>query len=62
MNKEIRFQLALKDIPQPLREMAISAIRTAPVNQFLKVSYFQRSSTKRIPFTYVEPPHFSAAA
>ncbi len=53
---------SLKEVPQTLREMVLSAIQTVPVNQFLKVSYFQASSAKRIPFTYVEPPHFAAAA
>jgi len=53
---------SLKDVPKALREMVMAAIRTSPVNQFLKVSYFQSSSTKRILFTYVEPPHFAAAA
>jgi hypothetical protein len=45
----------LKELPEDLRELVIRAVTTAPVNQFLKLSYFQASQTKRVPFTYVEP-------
>lgn len=48
----------LTELPEDLRELVIRALTTAPVNQFLKLSYFQASQTKRVPFTYVEP-HFA---
>jgi len=44
----------LNEIPADLRELALHLITSAPVNQFLKLSHFQASPTKRIPFTYVE--------
>lgn len=49
----------LKELPEDLRELVIHAMTSAPVNQFLKLSYFQASQTKRVPFTYVEPYHFT---
>lgn len=52
----------LKELPENLRELVMRAITTAPVNQFLKLSYFQASQTKRVPFTYVEPYHFASMA
>ena len=52
---------SLKELPENLRELVMRAITTAPVNQFLKLSYFQASQTKRVPFTYVEPYHFAIA-
>ncbi len=52
----------LKALPEDLREFVIHAVTSAPVNQFLKVSYFQASQVKRIPFTYVEPLRFASAA
>ncbi len=52
----------LKTLPDELREFVIRAVTSAPVNQFLKVSYFQASRAKRIPFTYVEPLRFASAA
>jgi len=52
----------LKTLPSDLREFIMQVVTTAPVNQFLKVSYFQASQTKRIPFTYVEPLRLAYAA
>ena len=45
----------LTELPEDLREFVIRAVTTAPVNQFLKLSHFQASSTKGMPITYVEP-------
>jgi len=50
----------LKELPEDLREFVIRAVKTAPVNQFLKLSYFQASQTKRVPFTYIESHHFAS--
>ena len=50
----------LKELPEDLRELVIRAATTAPVAQFLKLSYFQASQTKRVPFTYVEPYHLAS--
>ena len=52
----------LKILPDDLREFVIHAVTSAPINRFLKVSYFQASQAKRIPFTYVEPLRFASAA
>jgi hypothetical protein len=52
----------LEQLPEQLRELVVRAVTTAPVNQFLKLSYFQASPTKRVPFTYVEPYRLAAAA
>ena len=52
----------LKTFSLEMQERVIRILTTAPVNQFLKVSYFQASPVKRIPFTYVESPRFAAAA
>jgi hypothetical protein len=52
----------LKELPEDLRELVIHVITTSPVNQFLKLSYFQASQTKHIPFTYVEPYRFASVA
>lgn len=45
----------LEELPEDLQERVLHALTTLPVNQFLKLSYFQESPTKRVPFTYVEP-------
>ena len=50
----------LEQLPEQLRELVIRAVTTEPVNQFLKLSYFQASPTKRVPFTYVEPYRLAA--
>lgn len=52
----------LEELPEDLRELAIRVILKAPVNQFLKLSNFQASPTKRVPLTYVEPYRFASAA
>lgn len=44
----------LAAVPENLREQVLRIITTQPVNQFLRLSYFQASPTERIPFTYVE--------
>ena len=46
--------------PEELRELVLRIISTPPVNQFLKLSHFQESPTKRVPFTYVEPYQFAS--
>lgn len=50
----------LEELPEDLRELVMRAVTTAPVAQFLKLSYFQASETKRVPFTYVEPYRFAS--
>jgi hypothetical protein len=52
----------LEDLPEDLHELIFHLITTAPVNQFLKVSHFQESPTKRVPLTYVEPHQVLAFA
>lgn len=52
----------LEELPEDLRELVIRAVTTVPVNQFLKLSHFQESSTKRVPITYVESYHFASVA
>ncbi|GAB4395652.1 MAG: hypothetical protein Fur0044_54320 [Anaerolineae bacterium] len=52
----------LKGLPETLRELVIRALTTSPVDEFLKLSYFQASPTKRVPFTYVEPSRLAVAA
>jgi len=52
----------LEELPENIRELVVRALTTAPVNQFLKVSHFQESPTRQVPFTYVEPFHFASVA
>lgn len=52
----------LKELPEALRGWVVRALTTSPVDEFLKLSYFQASPTKRVPFTYVEPSHLAVAA
>jgi len=52
----------LNEVPADLRELVLHLLTSAPVSQFLKLSHFQASPTKRIPFTYVESPPSVAAA
>ncbi|MCG3155107.1 MAG: hypothetical protein DKINENOH_01709 [bacterium] len=52
----------LEELPEDLRELALRAVMTTPVNQFLKLSNFQTSPTKRVPLTYVEPYRFASVA
>ncbi len=51
----------LQELPEDLRELVIRIITTSPVNQFLKLSYFQASQTKPVPFMYIEPSRFASA-
>lgn len=52
----------LEELPETLRELVVRAVTTEPVNQFLKLSFFQESPTKRVPFTYVETYRFASVA
>lgn len=52
----------LEELPENLRELVVRALTTMPVNQFLKLSHFQESPTKRVPLTYVEPCRFVSVA
>lgn len=52
----------LEKLPEDLRELVIRTLVNAPVNQFLKLSNFQMSPTKRVPLTFVEPYRFASAA
>jgi hypothetical protein len=52
----------LEELPEDLQELVIRVVMAAPVNQFLKLSHFQASPTKRVPLTYVEPYRFVSAA
>jgi len=45
----------LRELPEDLKELTLRVMTTSPVNQFLKLSNFQASSTEQIPVTYVEP-------
>lgn len=51
----------LDEAPADLRELVLQLLTSAPVSQFLKLSHFQASPTKRIPFTYVESQPIMAA-
>ena len=44
----------LEEAPDDLHELALRLVNSEPVNQFLKMSHFQASATKKVPFTYVE--------
>jgi hypothetical protein len=52
----------LNEVSEDLRELVFHVITSMPVNQFLKLSYFQASPTRRIPFTYVESQPMRAVA
>lgn len=52
----------LEALPEELRELVVRLIAKTPVSQFLKLSNFQLSPTKRVPLTYVEPYRFASAA
>jgi hypothetical protein len=52
----------LDELPEDLRELVLQLVTSMPVSQFLKVSHFQASSTKRVPLTYVESQPTAAAA
>ncbi|MCP4107670.1 MAG: DUF2283 domain-containing protein [Desulfobacteraceae bacterium] len=51
---------SIDELPEELRESVIHSVMTAPVNQFLKMTCFQTSPVKSVPFTYVEPYQFAA--
>lgn len=53
---------SLEELPEDLRELTTRVIVKTPVNQFLKLSNFQATPTKRVPLTYVEPYRFASAA
>jgi len=44
----------LNQVSEDLQELVLHVVTSMPVNQFLKLSYFQASPTRQIPFTYVE--------
>ena len=44
----------LDEIPEDLRRLVLQLLTSMPVSQFVKLSHFQASPTKQIPFTYVE--------
>ena len=44
----------LDEISEDLRELVLHLVTSMPVSQFVKLSHFQASPTKQIPFTYVE--------
>ncbi|NOT57206.1 MAG: DUF2283 domain-containing protein [Deltaproteobacteria bacterium] len=46
----------LNELPEALRAIVLQLVTSAPVNQFLKVSHLQTSSTEQVPLTYVETP------
>ncbi len=51
----------LEALPEDLRELVVRLLAKMPVSQFLKLSNFQMSPTKRVPLTYVEPYRFASA-
>jgi len=52
----------LEAMPEEPREMVLSLLTSAPVNQFLKLTHFQNAPNERIPFTYVESRPLLVAA
>lgn len=52
----------LEELPEDLRNMAVHAIMTKPVDKFLKISFFQGANSRRVPLTYVEPNYFASVA
>ncbi|MFQ5434483.1 MAG: DUF2283 domain-containing protein [Anaerolineae bacterium] len=44
----------LDELSPESRQNILRLVTSMPVSQFLKLSYFQASPTKQIPFTYVE--------
>jgi uncharacterized protein YuzE len=43
----------LDELPEDFRELVVHTLTAAPLNQFLKLSFFQESLTKRVPLAYV---------
>ncbi len=52
----------LTAMPDELRELVLSLLTSAPVNQFLKLTHFQSAPNVYIPFTYVESRPMLVAA
>ncbi len=52
----------LDDLPEDMQTLVLQLVTTLPVSQFLKLSHFQVSPTKRVPLTYVESPPLMAVA
>lgn len=52
----------LDEISRDLRELVLNLVSSTPVCQFVKMSYYQASPTKKIPFTYVESLPLTATA
>ncbi|HEX9975085.1 MAG TPA: DUF2283 domain-containing protein [bacterium] len=52
----------LEELPDDLRELAVNVVTTEPINQFLKLSYFQASPEQRVPFIFVDRYQFASAA
>jgi len=48
----------LEELPEELAELVVRMLTTVPLNQYLKLSYFQQSPSRHILLTYVEPSHF----
>lgn len=44
----------LDAVPEDLQELVLHLVTSMPVSQFVKLSHFQASPIKQIPFTYVE--------
>ena len=44
----------LHALPEEVRAVVLQVVTSMPVQQFLKVSHFQASSTESVPLTYVE--------
>ncbi len=43
----------LDELPEELRDLLIRSVTAPPISQFLKLSFFQESPTKRVPLAYV---------
>ena len=52
----------IKELPEDLQEQVVRVLTTAPVNKFMKTSFFQESPTKQILLTYVQPFNFASVA
>ena len=50
----------LQDFPEDLHQVVTHILTTPPVNQFLKLSYFQASQTQHMPFTFIESSRFAS--
>lgn len=52
----------LDELPEELRQTVLHILTTPPVNQLLKVSHFQVSSTQSLPLTFVDSSRFASVA